>query len=46
MTIACVVAAVDGSPESVRAVDWAVDDAFRRGLGLRLVHACLWGRYE
>ncbi|MCM2430092.1 universal stress protein [Streptomyces sp. RKAG337] len=46
MTIACVVAAVDGSPESLRAVDWAADDAFRRGLGLRLVHACLWERYE
>lgn len=46
MSIACVVAAVDGSPESVRAVDWAVDDANRRGVPLRLVHACVWERFE
>ncbi|MCZ4124851.1 MULTISPECIES: universal stress protein [Streptomyces] len=46
MSIACVVAAVDGSPESLRAVDWAVDDAFRRGVGLRLVHASAWEQFE
>lgn len=46
MSISCVVAAVDGSPESLRAVDWAVDDAFRRGVGLRLVHASVWEEFE
>ncbi|WP_371501699.1 universal stress protein [Kitasatospora sp. NBC_00374] len=46
MAIRCVVAAVDGSPESLRAVDWAADDAARRSVPLRLVHACLWERYE
>ncbi|GAA1227757.1 universal stress protein [Kitasatospora nipponensis] len=46
MEIDCVVAGVDGSPESLRAVDWAADEAFRREVGLRLVHACLWERYE
>lgn len=46
MSIACVVAAVDGSPESLRAVDWAVDDAFRRGVGLRLVQASVWEQFE
>lgn len=46
MSVACVVAAVDGSPESLRAVDWAVDDAFRRGVGLRLVIASVWEQFE
>ncbi|MEU2974836.1 universal stress protein [Nocardiopsis alba] len=34
-----VVAAVDGSPASDRALDWAADEARSRGLDLRLVHA-------
>ncbi|MFJ1705032.1 universal stress protein [Kitasatospora sp. NPDC088346] len=46
MAIRCVVAAVDGSPESLLALDWAADDAARRKVPLRLVHACLWERYE
>lgn len=37
---------VDGSDSSLEAVDWAVDEAARRGLPLRLVHASLWERYE
>ncbi|MFJ5548893.1 universal stress protein [Streptomyces sp. NPDC093225] len=37
---------VDGSDSSLQAVDWAVDEAARRGLPLRLVHASLWERYE
>lgn len=35
-----VVAGVDGSDSSVRAVRWAAREASRRGSGLRLVHAC------
>lgn len=46
MPITCVVAAVDGSPESLHAVDWAADEAVRRGVRLLLVNACLWERYE
>ena len=46
MSIACVVAAVDGSPESLHAVDWAADEAARRDVRLLLVNACLWERYE
>ncbi|GAA4990412.1 universal stress protein [Kitasatospora paranensis] len=46
MTVRCVVAAVDGSPQSLGAVDWAADEAWRRQVPLRLVHACLWERYE
>ena len=46
MAIRCVVAAVDGSPESLRAVDWAADEASRRGVRLLLIHACVWERYE
>ncbi|MHA6757989.1 universal stress protein [Streptacidiphilus sp. PAMC 29251] len=46
MEIAEVVVAVDGSPSSLLAVDWAADEAFRRGLGLRLVHASVRERYE
>ncbi|MCX4595893.1 universal stress protein [Streptomyces sp. NBC_01549] len=37
---------IDGSDSSLLAVDWAVDEAARRRLPLRLVHASLWERYE
>ncbi|MFE1922102.1 universal stress protein [Streptomyces asoensis] len=37
---------LDGSDESLAAVDWAVDEAARHGLALRLVHASRWERYE
>jgi nucleotide-binding universal stress UspA family protein len=40
------VVGVDGSDSSLQAVDWAVDEAARHGLPLRLVHASLWERYE
>ncbi|MFF4486529.1 universal stress protein [Streptomyces sp. NPDC001544] len=40
------VVGVDGSDSSLRAVDWAADEAARHGLPLRLVHASLWERYE
>ncbi|MFF7969872.1 universal stress protein [Streptomyces sp. NPDC007905] len=40
------VVGVDGSASSLTAVDWAVDEAARRGLPLRLVYASLWERYE
>jgi nucleotide-binding universal stress UspA family protein len=40
------VVGVDGSDSSLDAVDWAVDEAARLGLPLRLVHASLWERYE
>ncbi|MGW6568574.1 universal stress protein [Streptomyces sp. NPDC054975] len=40
------VVGVDGSEFSFQAVDWAADEAVRRGLSLRLVHASLWPRYE
>ncbi|MEU5595160.1 universal stress protein [Streptomyces sp. NPDC020298] len=46
MTELPVVVGVDGSGSSLTAVDWAVDEAARRGLGLRLVYASLWERYE
>ncbi|MGW7241929.1 universal stress protein [Streptomyces sp. NPDC054804] len=41
-----VVVGVDGSESSLRAVDWAADEAVLRGLQLRLVYASLWERYE
>ncbi|GAB2484179.1 universal stress protein [Nocardiopsis aegyptia] len=41
-----VVVAVNGSPESERAVDWAADDARTRGLRLRVVYAFDWPRYH
>jgi nucleotide-binding universal stress UspA family protein len=44
--IATIVAGVDGSPGSLLAVDWAARQAYRRGLGLRLVNACVRERYE
>ncbi|MBQ1091299.1 universal stress protein [Streptomyces sp. B93] len=37
---------VDGSDGSLTAVDWAVDEAARHGVPLRLVYASLWERYE
>ncbi|MFF4351224.1 universal stress protein [Streptomyces sp. NPDC001530] len=40
------VVGVDGSEPSMRAVDWATDEAGLRGLPLRLVYASLWERYE
>lgn len=40
------VVGVDGSDSSLEAVDWAVDEAVRHGLPLRVVHASLWERYE
>ncbi|MFE1794890.1 universal stress protein [Streptomyces sp. NPDC059517] len=40
------VVGVDGSESSLQAMDWAVDEAARHGLPIRLVHACLWERYE
>ncbi|MFI7317046.1 universal stress protein [Streptomyces venezuelae] len=42
-----IVVGVDGSEASMRAVDWAADEAGLRGVGLRLVHASSWGEeYE
>ncbi|MGW6152095.1 universal stress protein [Streptomyces sp. NPDC055144] len=40
------VVGVDGSESSMRAVDWAADEAVVRGVPLRLVYASLWERYE
>ncbi|MFF3397639.1 universal stress protein [Streptomyces sp. NPDC002659] len=40
------VVGVDGSESSLKAVDWAVAEAARHGLALRLVYASLWERYE
>ncbi|MFF5157692.1 universal stress protein [Streptomyces sp. NPDC000348] len=40
------VVGVDGSDSGLEAVDWAVDEAARLGLPLRLLHASLWERYE
>ncbi|GHC74693.1 universal stress protein [Nocardiopsis terrae] len=41
-----VVVAVNGSPESGRALDWAAEDARRRGLRLRVVYAFDWPNYH
>ena len=35
-----IVVGIDGSDSALRAVRWAADEARRRGVGLRLVHAC------
>ncbi|MER5207981.1 universal stress protein [Streptomyces sp. NPDC002825] len=40
------VVGVDGSDASLTALDWAVDEAVRHGLSLRILHASLWERYE
>lgn len=40
------VVGVDGSDGSLAAVDWAVDEAARHGVPLRLVYASMWDRYE
>lgn len=37
---------VDGSDSSLEAVDWAVDEAARHGLAVRLVHSSRWERCE
>ncbi|MEU0163730.1 universal stress protein [Streptomyces sp. NPDC006261] len=37
---------VDGSEASLRAVDWAADEAALRRAPLRIVYASLWERYE
>ncbi|WRZ88877.1 universal stress protein [Streptomyces sp. NBC_01007] len=41
-----IVVGVDGSEPSLRAVDWAADEAALRGAPLRVVYASLWERYE
>ncbi|MFD3686539.1 universal stress protein [Nocardiopsis sp. NPDC058631] len=41
-----IVAAVNGSPASERALDWAADDARQRGLRLRIVYAFDWPLYH
>ncbi|MFK0160606.1 universal stress protein [Streptomyces sp. NPDC090493] len=45
MTLPLVVG-VDGSDASLHAVDWAVAEAARHDVPLRLVYASLWERYE
>ena len=45
MTLPMVVG-VDGSEPSLRAVDWAADEAALCGVPLRVVYASLWERYE
>lgn len=40
------VVGVDGSEAGLLAVDWAVDEAARLGLPLRLLYASLWELYE
>ncbi|WP_434600674.1 universal stress protein [Streptomyces sp. A5-4] len=40
------VVGVDGSQSSLRATDWAVDQAARHNLALRLVYAFRWENYE
>ncbi|GAV37201.1 universal stress protein [Streptomyces acidiscabies] len=41
-----IVVGVDDSEPSLRAMDWAADEAALRGAPLRLVHASTWRRYE
>ncbi|WP_431775559.1 universal stress protein [Streptomyces cucumeris] len=40
------VVGVDGSDASLQALDWAVDEAARHGLPLRLIYASRWEQYE
>lgn len=40
------VVGADGSEPSLRAADWAADEAVLRGVPLRVVYAHLWDRYE
>lgn len=40
------VVGVDGSESSLRATDWAADEALRHDVPLRLVYASQWQRYE
>ncbi|MFF7274919.1 universal stress protein [Streptomyces griseorubiginosus] len=40
------VVGTDGSEPSLRAVDWAADEAASRGVPLRVVFASLWEHYE
>ncbi|MFJ9867553.1 universal stress protein [Streptomyces sp. NPDC101165] len=40
------VTGIDGSDASLLALDWAVDEAARHGVPLRLVYASRWERYE
>ncbi|MCF3173098.1 universal stress protein [Streptomyces sioyaensis] len=40
------VVGTDGSDSAVRSLDWAVDEAARHGLPLRIVHASSWEHYE
>ncbi|MER6628940.1 universal stress protein [Streptomyces sp. NPDC000987] len=40
------VVGTDGSEPSLRAVDWAADEATLHGVPLRIVYASLWERYE
>jgi nucleotide-binding universal stress UspA family protein len=37
---------IDGSDHSLRAIDWAVAEAARQDVPLRLVHGSLWEHYE
>ncbi|MFD0776083.1 universal stress protein, partial [Streptomonospora algeriensis] len=41
-----VLAAVDGTEESLRALDWAADEALLRGRQLRIVYAFDWPVYR
>ncbi|MET7401971.1 universal stress protein [Dactylosporangium sp. NPDC005572] len=41
-TDAAVVVGADGSPDALRAVEWAAADASRRHRPLRIVYACPW----
>jgi nucleotide-binding universal stress UspA family protein len=41
-----IVVGIDGSPSSYAALNWAVPEANRRHLPLRLVHAVEWHSYE
>ncbi|MGW4567201.1 universal stress protein, partial [Streptomyces sp. NPDC004561] len=49
MSTAPVIAAVDGSEDSLRALEWALDDARRRAAPLRVVHVrqyAAWGQAD